>query len=693
MGDGPRAPLFDLHGDPLAPSGDRGRSALAHASPGVGGTDGGGDVPLCRARMDPKAELLRGIRRRWYVLLPLVVVLAAAGVLFVMERSKPAYRAESLVEVKPLLPHMVFTGEEWRATSIVGYYDDYVRTLVQRVQERPLLEAVIADLAGQGVVWMPPGVPESAWPDVLRARLELSRMRDTYLMAVGFADIDPDVVAPVVNTVVKHFLLAMEDESQSADHWKITALEEERARLQGQMREAHERLELLADDLGSAMLDARQNLFYERINVLETGRTKVLVERAQTEGALVAATARAAALLAQDEDDSVLRQVDADPTVRESRTALQQLERSVEEATRGMSAAHPERVAQLALVAEARERLAALESLTAERERSMRRAERRAEAEELLGTARDAAKGAERSEAILGELMATAREDLQRYGRAMYAGAQLRTEVEGLLRRLAEVDEEIERMRIESRAPSRVSLRTDAVRPGKPVKDKRKMMAGAATIFALVTTLAIGFLLERLRGTLASPGQLAGTRLGAIAAGDALEAATELSFRIGGVPESARLCVVIPADEAAVDASLRMADALAELHGGRRLTVGSGECLPRVGDTDGTRPGASPSEVTIRELARAFVAGDAARRLVAGHAGWTVVSTPPAAASAALARLAGIADAAVVVAARDRSRVAAVCAATAAVRETGGDFDAVLLLDLEPARRRTRRAA
>ena len=77
--------------------------------------------------------LLDGLRRRWW-LLALGLVRAAGAAAVGKMRSKASYRTEAIVAVAPIVPHVAFTGEEWRAESIVSFYDDYVRTLCQRMR-------------------------------------------------------------------------------------------------------------------------------------------------------------------------------------------------------------------------------------------------------------------------------------------------------------------------------------------------------------------------------------------------------------------------------------------------------------------------------------------------------------------------------------------------------------------------------
>ncbi len=563
--------MFDLYGDPVELPGGASKPSLpidaqAPAPPPL-------DAELKGPKADMKGDLIRGILRHWWLLLPVYLCMAGGGAFVVMTKMKPAYKAEAVLEIAPILPNMVYTGEEWRAVSIHSFFDNYVRTMTHRFKEQALLEAVVADLEEQGVQWAYPSTPRVAWPAALRGRLAIVSINETHLMTVSTGDTRPEVVAPVVNTTVKHFIESIRKESEDIATHRFAALGEERARLVEELKAAHARLDEIAPVIGSAMLDSRQNLPYDQVNKLEEGRIKILVDLARAEGVLVSAAAQAAGLLAVNDDQAVLRELADDPTLREARTELEALEARTREATLGMSERHPERALALRTVKEVRERVADLEKETLERLLSIRRAERRAEAQAIMQQARESVDGARKSYQILEEALDGARGDLREHGRAMLEGLQARSALEKAMDRIYDIDTQLEETRIELRAPPRVSVRSPAVTPGEPDKDKRPMMAGAAVIFSLVGVLGMAFVLEKLRGLLASESQLAGVPVPVARIHDVRNAAVEVSFRVGEAGRESRRVAFVPVDAKASATAERLANGLAALRGRRAVRL------------------------------------------------------------------------------------------------------------------------
>jgi len=582
--------LFDVDGEPLSREAGADRAAGPEAAPAA---------PAQRFAVEDDAPPaltvppLTALRRHWRAALAIAALAAPLVYGAALWKLRPTYRAEAVLKVSPLVPRLLHTGEEWRASSISGYYSDYVRTLTQLASERSVMEDAVARLDARGADWLPAGVAPSESSNHLRARIDVKLVRDTHLLTIGLDDGRPEVVAPVVEAVTESFLARLAAEDAVDSDSKMHALVQDRDRLKGALAETHARLDGLSSRLGSAILDERQNIFYQRLGVLDEGLTKLFVRRVEAEAALTGAKARALELAAPVPDSLVERLVEEDVAVRDARVLDVRQARELEAATHACAPGHPLRIEAEGRRARARVELAALEAGVRARARARLVEERAEEARQIVAAAERDAQGARSSEGVMEGVLGTARENLVDYGRAMFEGSQLRAESDRLLQSIAGIDRRIEELRIEARAPCRVTVRSAAVTPAKPSRDRRSMALPAALGAALVAGAAAALALARLRPVLLSPEDAASAGVLVLAspedAGDPLAAADAL-LRLEADAEGAPLAIVVaPADSgpAAAAAAARFAEALVDVAGARQNAL-----LVRLTGATAAAPGA-----------------------------------------------------------------------------------------------------
>lgn len=475
--------LFDLESDPLG-----GDSAPRTPRPTPAAYSAG---PLGRIAVT-------GLRRRPRLALAVAGLVGAAGVFAVQSRMRPSYRAEGVLEVSAISPRLLYTDEEWRASSITGFYSDHVRTLTNVAKSRAVVRRAVDDLAAREVEWLPEGVPEASAVDHLRARIEINALRDTHLLAIGFTDSDSKLVAPVVESVVDAFLFERRDATEQRRLASLASLADERERLDGELASRHERLDELSDRLGSGVLDSRHNPFYERLNVLEEGMTKLFVERVQAEGALEEARGRAQELTGGLPEGELRRLVDEDVLVKDARVMHERLVREILGEIGELSPDHPEHMQATDRVETADEQLLEIEDAVATRLRERIELERDQQAAELLGAAERRAASARESEALMLAVVEEARVNLREWGRAMSEGSRLQSEVEVISASIQDIDRRSEQLLIESNAEERIHVVDAPVTPLEPAGDRRKLFSIAAVMAGIVAGAVVAIGLELL---------------------------------------------------------------------------------------------------------------------------------------------------------------------------------------------------
>jgi len=525
--------LFDLEGEPFesrtAPRSEREDEGL---------------------RVDPLQLVLSALRRRWFVIGLLAAVFGAAGGYVVMKRFRPIYSAEVLIEVQPTVPLVAFTDEEWRAQSLAGFYNDHMRTITQLASSRPVMKRAVASLDEAGVSWLSESVDRRSAPDHLRSRVQVNAVRESHLFTVRFDDADAGLVAPVANAVASTLLAQIQNSREEDRAETLESIDAERARLESDLETTYAKLDALSENLGAVMLDERHNIFYERLNTLEEGVTKVYVERVRAEGELLEARLRAEELGLAIPEGELSRLIDDDTSVKNARTLYGRLVQDEERETGQLSPDHPERQQSVSRLASAIQQVQRIEEEARERI-SKRLTETLSESARLLVSDAEArVAGTVASETSIRAVQEEARDDLDAYGRAMFAGERLRAMADRLLESMKALDHRRDQIVVESRAPSRLSISAPAVTPLQPSQDLRKILLGAAAFGSLAAAALLAVLFELLRGCLWSSNDV--RKYGLVP----IEGAVDLSRRLRFELESARKggssgLLIIPADDSA----------------------------------------------------------------------------------------------------------------------------------------------
>ncbi len=441
------------------------------------------DIPAGGAIGALIAAVVATFKRYGLIAAGISLFLSVPIVLILPSKFSPTYKAEAVLEVDPVKPRVLYTGEEWRATSIHAYFNDYSRTVTHLAVEKRVIQRAVRHLQRRGVPWAPDGMLESERVNHLRSRIKPTLMRETHLLLMAFEGSNRRVVAPVINTVSRAFLREYTHETKVKNLHSYRLLMRERRRLSRELQETYEGLDVLTPLIGGADLDSRQHIVYERFLTLDDAATKQFLRRAEVEGNLVAAREQAQRLLGPLPEGDIQAAVAADTVYRDVRLTFGRVLSEHKGTTAGLTEDHPLRRKAQQKIEVARTDMKRIAEQVQERVRARLRAEKNADARRILAEAEEAYDAVVHSERIMTGGLDDARQTLKEHGRAMFEGSKLRSASARLLDSIDTVDRRIEELRIETRAPIRISMRTPAFTPGHPVSDKGKLMgvvAGAA---------------------------------------------------------------------------------------------------------------------------------------------------------------------------------------------------------------------
>lgn len=497
LGDGDLEPRAQLAGAAAGAAAGGGFAAPVEPAPAPAQ---GGTQPLTQpaARpatggpIDPMA-VLRAVRAKWYIVLFVTAFLTGALGAVVLKRIVPSYAAEALVSVEPIVPTVAYTGEEWRAQSIQGFYSDYVRTLVRLAKTPDVAAAAVAELAEDGIDWLPEGVDPVDAPAHLAARLDVRQVRDTQLISVRFEDKNSAIVGPVANAAANSLLTALDLQQNTRVSENSAALAREAERLEKELAGVNASLDALSEPLGSAMADERHNIFFERIDALQESWAKALLVAADAESEMARTRAEAERLLTAIPEGELQAMVDDDPAVRDARVMLGRLARDEESQSGHLSDVHPERMQALQRLREAADRVKKVEEDSRTRLRDRLTQERAEKAATITATSEARVLGSQRALDRIQNELEEARNAFRDHGRAMFDATQLRAESGRIRSALDRLTSREEVLRTESNAPGRASVAAPAITPRKPASDRRKlalMASGVLSLFVGVLTAA-----------------------------------------------------------------------------------------------------------------------------------------------------------------------------------------------------------
>lgn len=456
------------------------------------------------------ADHLRALLRfKWTVLGTWVLVTAAAtaviwGVLV------PKYKAVAQVQVRPIIPHLVFPKEN---AGQIPLYHSYLTTQVSVISGPTVLQRVLDQPEVQKtefykVASANPDGPPGAILELLASQLEVKPKAGTWVIDISLTRPDPHEAAVLVNAVLDEYLRYVQEATERTDDFVYRKLIEEERTLRNELEGREKIVDRLREELGTSDPNQFITLKMARIDQLEADKRALQKElslaemRKQRLQALVKGTTQPSGAATQPSSEQLYH---LDPEWRNSAGEVKALRDEILAASTRYGDQHP-------TILELKARLKAAEDF-------LRRRQEQLDRDGLSQTLqpRDGAPGASLSPAAeLHQLQG--RVDQLKHEERFLDGEL--SKLRGLLkefyeeaRTLAREDEGIrntrelyravrarlDQERIERNLPGSIEVLTRAYTPASPDNDKRMKLTIAAFLGAL--GMGVGFGLLRARTT------------------------------------------------------------------------------------------------------------------------------------------------------------------------------------------------
>lgn len=462
--------------DPAPVSGDPTSAIRQGASP----PSKDADAPVSSGR---RFAPLASLRAHW--LLSSVTAALIAGITVPLV-SKPAplrYATRSVIQIAPRFAGNLASGSDKELELQSNQqYREFVQQQVRSVNRFDVVKEAVAALGAQGIAWRRTGEAETQAVERLQAALRVKPIPDTYLIEISLEGEDPSTIAAVVNASVEAFLsMAKREELYDSDD-RIHQLKRERGQLDDQLTRLMARRTALAGELDVATFsETTRNPFDE---LLMAARTQLATARAHR----FEAAARAAAIDGQERaEGTAALNAAADELVAQDaglmslKSNLNQRRAALLAKESGLAPDHPGRLVidrELAGIDAEVDRVAGQLRTTVA---AMLKAKAQAE---LFAT-----EHAERELATQVETLASqSRSFASTYQEAMIVGGDM----ERLRRRRDAVDDRIDFLHLETRAPGFFRLIAPARALERPISGgSNRKLGELALLVALILGLAI----------------------------------------------------------------------------------------------------------------------------------------------------------------------------------------------------------
>ncbi len=440
-------------------------------------------------QLDP----LGSLRKHPVLALVVATLIGALGLPLAYIKGAPLYSSTATIYVSPrFLANLQDDNKETELQSN-SQYREYVQQQVRTVNRFDIVERALKSLGSKSALFVTKGETWRHAVERLQVGLEITPVPDTYQVTVTLQGKEKEGLADIVNAVVRSYLESAKTEEFFASDKRIDTLKADKEKVEQEVADKQEKRTEIAQELGVTMfsesflnpydkllVDAKSSVAEARRNRIQAEASLASVDQATRPGAALALSALAQEIASKD---TALTSIQAN--LNQRRAALMST-------TSGMQPEHPGRKAAERELADLQNESEKIHSRLLKEYSSMLLEERKA----------DAYKSAEiekKLTALVHEQESQAAWFTTRY----QEGLALGLDIDRARKRLNTIDDRIEFLSMEVKAPGFSRLFSAARVPENPVKGGRKVLylgaLFASLLLGLIAPIAVDFLDPRLR--------------------------------------------------------------------------------------------------------------------------------------------------------------------------------------------------
>lgn len=457
-------------------------------------------LPVVPAQHHPKRiNVVRSVRRhRLIAVLMFVLVWVVGAPLIYLRAIRPVYYAESQLLVSPIFPKNLIEDREYQ----VPRYEEFVNQQLAMIVRQEVMIDVLERLGPKRALWDRPGEGKREAATRLSNSIISKRVPNTTLISVGMEGSTPDLLADLVNTVTETYLARIKTETTYDTTNTVEALKKHKEDLLEQIKTKTEQMGQWAKELGVANVDLKapepptpgeRQVVDARTRLLDA-ETKLATTRAQYE----IAKKLDVELEARD-------QLAADPELNGLKTVLLTRKNELKAKLMGLTREHEGRQSVERLLADIDAEIDRAQKSSLEKIRSTLVQRREARFNQDLQIAQAELELAQRLDKAQEEEKQAKAVKLARLNSLYYDVQTVRQDLERLNRQLGSVEDRIDLMRLDTRAPSYLRVVIPAQYPERPIKRPISGSVIAVSLAAFAMAFGIPLFLDITNQKVRSP--------------------------------------------------------------------------------------------------------------------------------------------------------------------------------------------
>jgi len=440
-------------------------------------------TPIPGRGFKPLDSLLRHTRLMILVFLGVVML----GVVLAFILSKPLYQTIAVIQVSPRYMKTLRDDIELEFQSNTQYLQ-FIEQQMRTINRYDVLELAMQKIDALGLEqnpWQREGEPLREGIERLQRSLQISAVRDSYLVQVKLEGEQAEGLELIVNTVVEAYLERSREEAIFAKDERVATLQEREAELLQRIEEMTGERSDIARELGvTAFNPAEKNPYDIRMQQLQTEQATLRLQRLEAE-------TRLDSFLESGETDLAMESIQdgilADPGLNSLKASLNQRRAILVSTVAGLSSDHPAYL-------DAQDELRIIEAEITRRE-SLLREELRGGFESRYRNSFQQAREIETQlDAMIADLTADGAAYSQGYNRAISINNHLNL----MWQELDRVRDRLNFFVAEESSPGFVHMVTPARPPLLPTAIGKKKILLLAIVAAAAAALALPLLLDAI---------------------------------------------------------------------------------------------------------------------------------------------------------------------------------------------------
>ncbi|HKD68691.1 MAG TPA: hypothetical protein VKB84_17745 [Candidatus Binataceae bacterium] len=413
------------------------------------------------------------LRRHRWAAGATAAVMIMLGAMVAALKGTPTYMAEAAIRISPVFSKTLQEDVELRFNSNSDYRE-YVQQQVVDIDSYETAQAALARLGARRWLWQRRGETDRRAAERLMSALAVHPVPDTYLVTLSLEAQQRQGLADVVNAVAAAYLERQQSQELYGSDRRILLLQERRKDLESQIKDAAQRQAEIGQELGISTFEEKFINPYDKelvdaneaLNVARRQR----IDAEAKEAALESHVKRISDLQVESQAQEVLAN---DRALGDLRTELYRRKAAVFLQLRGLAPGHPGRAALMAELADIDRELSRMTAQALERIRAMLLQGRANKAKEELSQAQAQVEQTRRTEAGLAAQLETLRGQVAEFANRYNEALNLRSQSDRARKQIDEIDDRINFLTLETKAPGFVRLASAARAPDIPVKGGR----------------------------------------------------------------------------------------------------------------------------------------------------------------------------------------------------------------------------